>query len=83
MSNQMIYNECTNGNFYLAKCIDAYTAARKKKRSKNGVEGQDVIDPRLESIVESVFRSCFDNKEYKQVSSGIRSIYFVNLIIYF
>lgn len=48
----------------IAKCIDSYTEKRVYK-----VENPDedvIIDPRLEAIVDRMFKRCFDDAKYKQ-----------------
>ena len=50
-----------------AKCIDSYTEKRVYK-----VENPDeevTIDPRLEAIVDRMFKRCFDDGKYKQVNT--------------
>jgi len=50
-----------------AKCIDSYTEKRVYK-AENPDEDV-IIDPRLEAIVDRMFKRCFDDAKYKQVSS--------------
>ena len=51
--------------FISAKCIDSYTAKRVHKAEN---PDEDVtIDPRLEAIVDRMFKRCFDDGKYKQV----------------
>ena len=50
----------------ISKCIDCYTKQRVIQAS-NAEEAKSVkIDPRLEDIVNRMFRRCFDDKQYKQ-----------------
>ena len=49
---------------YIAKAIDRYVAARIEE-SANGAK----VDPKLQNIVESIFRRCIDEGEHKQVSA--------------
>lgn len=49
---------------YPAKCIDQYT-----KLKVHNYEHQDEpkeIDPRLEAVVNRMFKRCFDDKKFKQ-----------------
>lgn len=50
---------------FTAKCIDSYTEKRVYK-AENPDEDV-VIDPRLEAIVDRMFKRCFDDGKYKQV----------------
>ena len=61
--------ECYLHFFYFiypsAKCIDSYTEQRVHKAEN---PGEDItIDPRLEAIVDRMFKRCFDDGKYKQV----------------
>lgn len=47
----------------IAKCIDHYTKLRVKKLTSNEVVK---IDPRLEDIVNRMFKRCYDDGQYKQ-----------------
>ena len=47
---------------YLAKAIDRYIS----QRSEETLTGTKV-DPRLQSIIESIFQRCIDEGEYRQV----------------
>ena len=48
-----------------AKCIDSYTEQRVHKAEN---PDEDItIDPRLEAIVDRMFKRCFDDGKYKQV----------------
>lgn len=50
----------------ISKCIDCYTKQRLIQAS-NAEEARSVkIDPRLEDIVNRMFRRCFDDRQYKQ-----------------
>ena len=49
-----------------AKCIDSYTEKRVYKAENPDEEVK--IDPRLEAIVDRMFKRCFDDAKYKQVS---------------
>ena len=48
-----------------AKCIDQYTHLRVKQAQEPDVDVE--IDPRLEAIVDRMFKRCFDDGKYKQV----------------
>lgn len=50
-----------------AKCIDSYTEKRVYKAENPDEE--ITIDPRLEAIVDRMFKRCFDDAKYKQVSN--------------
>ncbi|CAB4003994.1 26S proteasome non-ATPase regulatory subunit 1, partial [Paramuricea clavata] len=52
----------------IAKCIDHYTQQRVKiYESIHSTDGKDiVIDPKLEAVVNRMFRRCFDDGKYKQ-----------------
>ena len=52
--------------FSAAKCIDSYTEKRVYKAENPDEEV--TIDPRLEAIVDRMFKRCFDDAKYKQVS---------------
>ncbi|RWS22446.1 26S proteasome non-ATPase regulatory subunit 1-like protein, partial [Leptotrombidium deliense] len=52
----------------IAKCIDHYT--KERARILSGREKEKIIDPRLEQIVDRMFKRCFDDGQYKQ-SIGI------------
>ena len=56
---------------YTAKCIDHYTQQRVKiYENIHSTDGKDiVIDPKLEAVVNRMFRRCFDDGKYKQVKS--------------
>lgn len=48
----------------VAKCIDYYTSLRVKRYE--GRQEEEPIDPKLESIVNRMFKRCFEDREYKQ-----------------
>ena len=48
-----------------AKCIDSYTSQRIQ--NAENPEEDVIIDPRLEAIVDRMFKRCFDDGKYKQV----------------
>lgn len=50
---------------FTAKCIDSYTEQRVLKVEKP--DENITIDPRLEAIVDRMFKRCFDDGKYKQV----------------
>ena len=50
-----------------AKCIDSYT--EQSVRKAENPDEDITIDPRLEAIVDRMFKRCFDDGKYKQVSS--------------
>ena len=50
----------------IAKCIDHYTKLRIQN-SETSEEDHKEIDPRLEGIVNRMFKRCFDDRKYKQV----------------
>ena len=54
-------------NFSTAKCIDHYTALRVKKFEK-GLDEGEVIDPRLEAVVERMFERCLEQSHFKQAA---------------
>ena len=56
-----LYNFC----IFTAKCIDSYTEQRVLKVEKP--DENITIDPRLEAIVDRMFKRCFDDGKYKQV----------------
>jgi 26S proteasome regulatory subunit N2 len=49
---------------YLAKAIDNYIASRKILIED---PNSNPIDKKIESVVEKMFKRCFDDKEFKQV----------------
>lgn len=51
-----------------AKAIDRYIAARSAEQA-----GEGEIDPRLQGIIEGIFRRCLADGEYKQVRTILRS----------
>lgn len=62
----------------LAKCIDSYT---EKSVLKAENPDEDVtIDPRLEAIVDRMFKRCFDDGKYKQVGVDITPEQFLYII---
>lgn len=48
----------------ISKCIDYYTSLRVKRYE--GRREEEPIDPKLESIVNRMFKRCFEDREYKQ-----------------
>ena len=64
-------SECFLDFFFYptAKCIDSYTGQRVHKAEN---PDEDItIDPRLEAIVDRMFKRCFDDGKYKQVDFEI------------
>ena len=53
----------------LAKCIDSYT--EKSVLKAENPDEDETIDPRLEAIVDRMFKRCFDDGKYKQVGVDI------------
>jgi len=56
---------------YLAKCIDLYI----KQSVHNATappEAQKEIDKSLEEVVNRMFKRCFDDRQFKQVSHSYR-----------
>ena len=63
--------------YFAAKCIDSYTEKRVYKAEN---PDEDVtIDTRLETIVDRMFKRCFDDGKYKQVN--ILTIWYVQYSI--
>ena len=52
----------------IAKCIDHYIKLRVMKLENENANGdnQVEIDPRLEAVVNRMFRRCFDDRQYRQ-----------------
>lgn len=55
-------------NFFIkAKCIDKYISLRVQQYEDPA--GGHEIDPRLQDVVERMFKRCYDDGEFKQVNS--------------
>ena len=54
------------GSNRIAKCIDKYITLREEQYQADAAPGKDTVDVRLRSVVERMFKKCFDDKEFRQ-----------------
>lgn len=67
MSGILIFTvipEILNVICYAAKAIDRYVVSRREEQADGGVK----VDPKLQTVVEGIFRRCIQDGEFKQAS---------------
>lgn len=60
-----IHEKCEYVDILLSKCIDEYTELRLQQESE-GDSSEVFIDPRMESVIEELFKRCYRDGCYEQ-----------------